>query len=99
MSMRIRGRIIPPMNTVLEARIRAAGAEMSKPGRWRVALEQLDQATQQILASPDFDEHAAQLTLENLRTLYQWASVMQNHELRRLNSALLDLTIASGSNH
>lgn len=86
------------MNTVLETRIRAAGAEMNKPGRWRIALEQLDQATQQILASPEFDEHAAQLTLDNLHALYQWASVMQNHELRRLNNALLQLTTAFGSN-
>ncbi len=82
------------MNTVLETRIRAAGAEMTKPGRWRVALEQLDQATAQILASPDFDKHAAQLTLDNLHALYQWASVMQNHELRQLNTAILQLSTA-----
>lgn len=86
------------MNTVLEARIRAAGAEMNKPGRWRIALEQLDQATRQILASPEFDEHAAQLTLDNLHALYQWASVMQNHELRQLNHALLELSTAFSSN-
>lgn len=82
------------MNTALEARIRAAGAEMTKPGRWRLALEQLDQASVQILASPDLDRQAAQLTLENLQALYQWASVMQNHELHRLNSAILQLTNA-----
>lgn len=82
------------MNTVLEARIRAAGAEMSKPGRWRIALEQLTQATAQILAESDFDKHAAQLALDNLHALYQWAPVMQNHELRQLNNAVLDLTNA-----
>lgn len=86
------------MNAALETRIRAAGAEMNKPGRWRVALEQLDQATQQILASPDLDEHAAQLTLDNLHALYQWASVMQNHELRLLNHAILTLSTALNSN-
>ena len=86
------------MNTALEARIRAAGAEMSKPGRWRIALEQMDQATQQILASPEFDEHAAQLALDNVHALYQWASVMQSHELRCLNNALLELTTAFAAN-
>lgn len=82
------------MNTVLETRIRAAGAEMTKPGRWRIALEQLDQATTQILASPDLDKHAAQLTLDQLHALYQWASVMQNHELHKLTTAILQLTTA-----
>lgn len=82
------------MNTVLETRIRAAGVEMTKPGRWRIALEQLDQATTQILASPDLDKHAARLTLDQLHTLNQWASVMQNHELRKVTSAILQLTTA-----
>lgn len=82
------------MNTALEARIRAAGAEMTKPGRWRIALEQLDQAAVQILATPDLDRQAAQLTLDNLQALYQWASVMQNHELHRLNGAIIALTNA-----
>lgn len=86
------------MNTALETRIRAAGAEMNKPGRWRITLEQLDQATQQILAAPEFDEHAAQLALDNVHALYQWASVMQSHELRRLNNALLKLTTAFAAN-
>jgi hypothetical protein len=82
------------MNTVLEARVRAAGAEMSKPGRWRLALEQLVQATAQILASPEFDKHTAQLTLDYLHALYQWAGVMSSHELRQLNNAILQLTNA-----
>jgi hypothetical protein len=86
--------IISRMNTVLETRIRAASAEMSKPGRWRVAMEQLEQATSQILASPDIDKSAAQLTLDNMQELYQWTSVMQANELRRLNSAILQLTLA-----
>jgi len=82
------------MNTVLEARVRAASAEMTKPGRWRVALEQLDQAASQILAAPELDEPLARLTLDNLHALYQWASVMQNHELRQLNNAILQLSNA-----
>lgn len=82
------------MNTALQARVRAAGAEMSKPGRWRLALEQLTQATDQILANPDLDRHTAELTLEYLRALYQWAAVMQSHELRQLNNAMLQLTSA-----
>lgn len=82
------------MNTVLETRIRAAGAEMLKPGRWRVALEQLDQATTQILAAPDLDKHAAQLTLDTLHALYAHAGVMQNHELRLLNHLIFQLTTA-----
>lgn len=82
------------MNTVLEARVRAAGAEMNKPGRWRVALEQLDQATSQLLAAPELDKQVAELALENLKGLYQWASVMQNHELRQLNTAILQLSTA-----
>lgn len=82
------------MNTVLEARIRAAGAEMTKPGRWRIALEQLAQAANQILVAPDFDRHAAQLAVDNLHTLYAWTSVMQSHELRQLNTTILQLTIA-----
>lgn len=82
------------MNTVLEARIRAAGAEMTKPGRWRIALEQLDQATSQIIAAPDLDKHTALLALDNLHALYQWAGVMQNHELRQLNNDILLLTNA-----
>ncbi len=79
------------MDTALEARIRAAGAEMSKPGRWRVALEQLDQITNQILALPDVDKETAQLALDQLHALFQWAPVMQSHELRTLNNAILRL--------
>lgn len=82
------------MNTALETRIRAAGAEMQKPGRWRIAFEQLDQIAAQLLAAPDLDKHAAQLTLENLHTLYAHAGVMQNHELRHLNLVILQLTTA-----
>lgn len=82
------------MNTVLEARIRAAGAEMNKPGRWRVALQQLTQATEQILSASDLDKHAARLAVDNLQTLYQWASVMQSHELHQLNHSLFELTTA-----
>lgn len=67
---------------------------MSKPGRWRIALEQLDQATTQMLASPDLDKHTAQLTLDHLQALYQWASVMQTHEIRKLNNAVFQLTTA-----
>src|SRR5258707_11788440 len=63
--------IISRMNVVLEARIRAAGAEMNKPGRWRVALEQLGQATTQVLTASELDKHAAALTLETLQALYQ----------------------------
>jgi hypothetical protein len=70
------------MNAALETRIRAAGAEMSKPGRWRVALEQLDQATAQILASADAD----------VQLLYQWSSVMSSQEFHRLNHAVMQLT-------
>ncbi|MBI4670985.1 MAG: hypothetical protein HY741_04880 [Chloroflexi bacterium] len=86
------------MNAVLEARIRAAGAEMSKPGRWRVALQQLDQATTQILATPELDVHAAELALENLQRLYPWASVMQGHEYHLLNQAVMRLTEALAKN-
>lgn len=82
------------MNAVLEARIRAAGAEMNKPGRWRVALEQLGQATTQILTASELDRHAAELTLEYLHALYGWASVMSSQELHRLNNAILELTNA-----
>lgn len=82
------------MNVVLEARIRAAGAEMHKPGRWRVALEQLGQATTQILTASELDKHAAALTLETLQQLYQWASVMSSQELRQLNNAILELSNA-----
>jgi hypothetical protein len=70
---------------------------MSKPGRWRVAMEQLQQAATQILAMPDLDRSAAELTLENLQALYQWSSVMQSGELRQLNSTILQLTLALGS--
>jgi hypothetical protein len=86
------------MNTALETRIRAAGAEMSKPGRWRIALSQLDQTTNQILNAPEFDMHAAQTDLENLQMLYQWAPVMQNHEYHRLNQLLMQLTEAITKN-
>jgi hypothetical protein len=82
------------MDTALETRIRAAGAELGKPGHWRIALSQLDQATAQILASPDFDRQTAQLALEQLHSLYSWAGVMQNHELRQLNHDILQLTTA-----
>lgn len=80
------------MNTVLEMRIRAASAEMSKPGRWRVALEQLDQATTQIVAAPETDTECAALALESLQLLYQWASVMSGPEYHRLNRAVMQLT-------
>lgn len=79
------------MDTALEARIRAAGAEMTKPGRWRLSLEQLDQLTTQIVTLPDVDRETAQLALDQLRLLYQWAGVMQAHELRTLNHAILQL--------
>ncbi|HZQ06874.1 MAG TPA: hypothetical protein VFD70_09875 [Anaerolineae bacterium] len=79
------------MDTALEIRIRAAGAEMMKPGRWRLAMEQLRQATEQILASPDVDSDTARLALEQWRLLSQWASVMQPHELRQVNHAILEL--------
>lgn len=82
------------MDTVLEARIRAASAEMNKPGHWRIALDQLAQITNQILTATDFDQKAAQLGLDNLQSLYQWASVMQQHELKQLNAAILKLTNA-----
>lgn len=80
------------MNAVLETRIRAAGAEMSKPGRWRIALEQLEQATTQIVAAPETDIECAGLALENLQMLYQWASVMSSQEYHRLNRAVMQLT-------
>ena len=82
------------MNTALESRVRAAGAEMSKPGRWRLALEQLDQATTQILSTTEVDTEAAHLTLDTMYVLYQWSSVMQSHELHKLNSAILRLNAA-----
>jgi hypothetical protein len=80
------------MNTAVEARIRAAGAEMSKPGRWRIAMSQLEQAAEQILADPETDRHAAELALENLHALYPWAGVMSNQEFHRLNQAVMRLT-------
>lgn len=80
------------MNAVLETRIRAAGAEMSKPGRWRVALEQLDQAAYQILAAPETDTECAALALENLQLLYQWSGVMSVQDFHRLNRAVMQLT-------
>lgn len=82
------------MNTVLFTRVRAAGAEMNKPGRWRVALDQLDQAVTQLLASPEIDNTTAQLTLDNLYALYQWSGVMQTHELHKLNDAVMRLNAA-----
>ncbi len=69
---------------------------MSKPGRWRLSLEQLDQATTQIVASPDTDAEAAELALDNLYALYQWASVMSSHELHTLNGAILRLSTVLG---
>jgi hypothetical protein len=81
------------MDTVLETRIRAAGAEMTKPGRWRVALEELEQAATQLLASTD-DPADLQMLLHQLMGLYQFASVMQNHELRRLNQVTLQVSNA-----
>ena len=80
------------MNAVLETRIRAAGAEMSKPGQWRIALSQLEQATAQILASAETDTQAAQLALEHLQLLYQWSAVMSGQEFHRLNHAVMQLT-------
>jgi len=65
---------------------------MSKPGRWRVALEQLEQATAQILAAPEADIACAVLVLEHLQMLYQWASVMSSAEYHRLNRAVMQLT-------
>lgn len=82
------------MDTVLEARLRAASAEMTKPGRWRVALQELEQAATQLLASPDAETPSLQLTLDTLIGLYQWASVMQSHELRILNQTRLKLASA-----
>jgi hypothetical protein len=79
------------MNTVLEMRVRAAGAEMSKPGRWRVARQQLLQATEQILADPDPDRSTVRLTLDNLQSLYAWADVMLRDELTQLNAAVMRL--------
>ncbi len=84
------------MDTALETRIRAAGAEMSKPGRWRLSLEQLDQATTQIVTTSDTDDEAAQLALDNLYALYQWSSVMTSHELHTLNNAILRLSTVLG---
>ena len=86
------------MNTALETRIRAAGAEMSKPGRWRIAFSQLEQATQQIFGEPDPDLHAAELALEQLQQLYQWAPVMQNHEYHHLNQLVMQLIEYIGNN-
>lgn len=80
------------MNTALEARIRAAGAEMSKPGRWRLAQEQLHQAASQIVSSAEIDLDCAQLALENLQLLYQWASVMPSHEYHLLNQDVMHLS-------
>lgn len=82
------------MNTVLFTRVRAAGAEMNKPGRWRVALDQLDQAVTQLLATAEIDATTAQLMLDNLYALYQWAGVMQSHELHKLNDAVMRLNAA-----
>lgn len=92
--MLIRAHIIAAMDTVLEARLRAASAEMTKPGRWRVALRELEQAASQLLASPEADVQGLQLTLDTLMGLYQWANVMQSHELRTLNQTRLKLANA-----
>jgi hypothetical protein len=80
------------MNTVLTMRVRAAGAEMSKPGRWRVALEQLEQAVDQLLGSSEFDAETARLALDALYGIYQWTPVMQEHERRRLNATVFALS-------
>jgi len=80
------------MNAVLETRIRAAGAEMQKPGRWRVALTQLDQLVAQIRAAPEIDSTSAASVLEHLQQLYQWASVMSSSEYHQLNRAVMQLT-------
>lgn len=65
---------------------------MTKPGHWRIALDQLTQATTQILSAPEADTHAARMALDQLHMLYQWSSVMQAHELHRLNEAVMQLT-------
>jgi hypothetical protein len=80
------------MHSALETRIRAAGAEMSKPGHWRLALEQLTQAATQILASPESDVESAQLALDQLFVLYQWSSVMSSADYHRLNQAVMQLS-------
>lgn len=80
------------MNAALESRIRAAGAEMAKPGRWRIALDQLDQITTQLVTTEETDTHDAQLALEQLQLLYQWASVMSSQDFHRLNRAVMQLS-------
>ena len=80
------------MDTVLSARVRAAGQELAKPGRWRVALDQLDQAVTQLLATPEFDVELGQTALETLYALYGWVDVMQAHERKQLNRAVLELS-------
>ena len=80
------------MNAALESRIRAAGAEMAKPGRWRIALDQLDQITTQLVTAEETDTHDAQLALEQLQLLYQWASVMSSQDFHRLNRAVMQLS-------
>ena len=83
----------------MESRIRAAGAEMAKPGRWRIALEQLDQITTQLVTAEETDTHDAQLALEQLQLLYQWAGVMSSQDFHRLNRAVMQLSelVARGS--
>ena len=87
------------MNAALEFRIRAAGAEMAKPGRWRIALDQLDQITTQLVTAAETDTHDAQLALEQLQLLYQWASVMSSQDFHRLNRDVMQLSelVARGS--
>ena len=81
------------MNTAWK-RIRAAVRKCPNPGAGALRWNKSTKPRQQILASPEFDQHAAQLALDNVHGLYQWASVMQSHELRCLNNALLELTTA-----
>ncbi len=79
------------INTAIEARVKAAGAEMKKPGCWRIAYQQLLQATDQLLADPESDRETARLALDNLQALYAWASVMRPDEFQRLNAAVFAL--------
>jgi hypothetical protein len=83
------------MNAPLEARIRAASAELAKPGGWHLAIDQLDQIVMQLVGASDPDATTVHLALDQLQILSQWAGVMSPQELRRVNNAILRLNALS----
>lgn len=77
------------MNTVLELRLRAASAEMSKPGpgHWRLAHTQFLQAVDQLFADFPPDRQLVQLAFDTATQLYNFAPAMRPAELSALNTA------------